>query len=321
MKKVLVLLLGICLVPTISFSQKDKKGKKSTTTTTTTTTQTNTTPTGPTWAKNENNLEYLFHKNVEGPNAKIGELVDLHYVMKSANGQELKSTYKAGKSTLFPVKMSVFPGDIYEAVSLMSEGDSATFKIPADSMYNQIFKQPLPASVEKGSKLLFTFKIKAIKSQINTLKDAYVKDSLRKAELKVTLENQKKIDDEKIKVYLKTKNLSMEGKSTSGLYFQVYNPGKGADIIKGKTVTFEYETKLLDGTLVESSVLNGGEPSYFNFGYNEVIPGIEEGIQKIKEGGEILLIIPSHLAYSYKEKAKIPPYSCLVMNIKIKSVK
>ena len=128
------------------------------------------------YRQGENDIYFKFFTKNKGKTAVIGDVVSMHMIMTSANGTELKNSYKekGGKSILFPVKIPQFPGDIYEAVSMMAAGDSANFLINADSMYTKVFRVPLPSSVKSGSYLKFTIKTEWIKAQ----KDLEIKDWL-----------------------------------------------------------------------------------------------------------------------------------------------
>ena len=94
------------------------------------------------YRQNENDLYFKFFIKNDGKTAKIGDLASLHMVMKAENGDVLKNSYteSGGKPILFPVKISTFLGDIYEAVGMMAAGDSASFLIPSDSIYQKVFR-------------------------------------------------------------------------------------------------------------------------------------------------------------------------------------
>lgn len=56
---------------------------------------------------------------------------------------------------------------------------------------------------------------------------------------------------------------------------------------------------MTDGTVFDSSVTRG-EPIEFPIGVGRVIPGWDEGIALLSEGGKATLIISSRLAYGAK---------------------
>jgi FKBP-type peptidyl-prolyl cis-trans isomerase len=77
-----------------------------------------------------------------------------------------------------------------------------------------------------------------------------------------------------------------------------------------------YTGSFLSGEVFDSS-LERGETFTFEFGADEVIQGMEEGIGKMKSGGKAILIIPSNLAYGSQQYKMIPPFSTLVFEIEL----
>ncbi|MCK5220950.1 MAG: FKBP-type peptidyl-prolyl cis-trans isomerase [Candidatus Aminicenantes bacterium] len=82
----------------------------------------------------------------------------------------------------------------------------------------------------------------------------------------------------------------------------------------GDTVTVKYTGKLLDGSVFDNGIFS------FILGRGEVIPGFDQGIAFMKEGGKAQLIIPSNLAYGSTGQNTIPPYTTLLFNVEILKV-
>jgi FKBP-type peptidyl-prolyl cis-trans isomerase len=91
-------------------------------------------------------------------------------------------------------------------------------------------------------------------------------------------------------------NAGKEGVKTtaSGLQYTIIEPGTGKTPKATDQVTVNYRGTLTDGHEFDSSYKRG-EPS--SFPLNGVIKGWTEGLQLIKEGGKIQLVIPPELAY------------------------
>ena len=87
----------------------------------------------------------------------------------------------------------------------------------------------------------------------------------------------------------------------SGLVYEMIKEGTGKQPSASDTVEVHYHGTLTNGTVFDSSVKRNKKIS---FPLNRVIPGWTEGLQLVKEGGKIKLIIPSNLAYG---NAGAPP--------------
>lgn len=102
--------------------------------------------------------------------------------------------------------------------------------------------------------------------------------------------------------------------SVASLQITDTNPGNGAEVKEGDTVTVNYTGALAkDGTIFESS-LDSGQTA--TFGLNEVIKGWTQGLPGMKVGGTRRLLIPAALAYGASSpSANIPANSDLVFDI------
>ncbi|MEC7275240.1 MAG: FKBP-type peptidyl-prolyl cis-trans isomerase [Bdellovibrionota bacterium] len=104
-------------------------------------------------------------------------------------------------------------------------------------------------------------------------------------------------------------------KTESGLVYKVLKEGTGAMPKATDTVEVHYEGKLINGEIFDSS-LQRGKP--VTFPLNQVIKGWTEGVQKVKEGGKIKLVIPSDLAYGTNgAPPKIPGGATLVFEVEL----
>jgi FKBP-type peptidyl-prolyl cis-trans isomerase len=98
--------------------------------------------------------------------------------------------------------------------------------------------------------------------------------------------------------------------------------GTGAAAKTGDLLTVDYTGWLSDGTKFESSLDPGGQPVQFALGVGEVIPGWDQGVAGMKEGGVRRLTIPPGLAYGAAGAGRgaIPPNATLVFEISLISV-
>jgi len=102
--------------------------------------------------------------------------------------------------------------------------------------------------------------------------------------------------------------------TASGLQYEVVEDGKGPKPQASDTVKVNYEGRLIDGTVFDSSYARG-EPAEFPLEW--VIPGWTEGIQLMGVGSKYKLYIPSELAYGPEGGGPIPPYSPLIFDVEL----
>lgn len=107
--------------------------------------------------------------------------------------------------------------------------------------------------------------------------------------------------------------------TASGLQYQVLREGNGQSPKVTDTVECHYEGTLIDGTKFDSSYDRGQTAT---FPLNQVIAGWTEGLQLMKEGGKYRFFIPYELGYGERGAgASIPPFSTLVFDVELVSVK
>lgn len=258
-------------------------------------------------------LEFNIIEKNEGRTAKIGDFVTLDMLIESEDGYEVKNSYKEGKRVLFPVKYRHHDADIYEAISLMAEGDSAIFYFSADSAFAKVFRKPLPEQVRKGSKLTLYAKVYKIRSQKQYRTEQQTSYEAKYAD---NLDQLKKEDEAKVKTYLNSLPEKTEYKEVNDIYLRVIKKGQGAKPVKGQAVIFHYTMYDFHGQKIESSYDVNNQPVSFTIGENNVIKGWEIAFSETTEGSEFELIVPSHLAYGPIEKKTIPKNSCLKFEIK-----
>ena len=104
----------------------------------------------------------------------------------------------------------------------------------------------------------------------------------------------------------------------SGLLYKIENAGKGEAIKATDTVKVHYTGKLPNGKVFDSSV-ERGQPVQLQL--NQVNPGWTEGLQLVKKGGKIQLVIPPALGYGKQGAgASIPPNSTLIFDVEVLDV-
>ena len=100
-----------------------------------------------------------------------------------------------------------------------------------------------------------------------------------------------------------------------GVYYEVLTEGTGAIPADTNRVEVNYEGKLLNDTIFDSSYQRG-EPATFRL--NQVITGWTEGLQLMEEGAKYRFFIPYRLGYGENGAGTlIPPYSTLIFDVEL----
>ena len=106
----------------------------------------------------------------------------------------------------------------------------------------------------------------------------------------------------------------------NGIVYYPITKGKGEPAEIKKKMKVNYQGYLLDGRKFDSSV-DRGQPFEFNLGLGEVIPGWEYMVKEMREGDQVKVLVPWHLAYGKEGTRDIPPMSDLVFDIELIEVK
>ena len=101
----------------------------------------------------------------------------------------------------------------------------------------------------------------------------------------------------------------------SGLQYKVITQGTGAIAKESDRVKVNYEGRLIDGTVFDSSYKRG-EPA--TFAPNQVIKGWTEALTMMPVGSKWQLYIPQELGYGARGAgSQIPPYSTLIFDVEV----
>ncbi len=102
----------------------------------------------------------------------------------------------------------------------------------------------------------------------------------------------------------------------SGLQYQVITAGSGPKPTLDSVVEVNYEGKLLDGKVFDSSYQRN-EPATFPL--NRVVPGWQEGLQQMPAGSTYMLWVPAKLGYGEMGTpgGPIPPNATLVFKVEL----
>jgi len=132
-------------------------------------------------------------------------------------------------------------------------------------------------------------------------------------------EKYEKEELEKIDKYL-SENPELDFvKKPSGLYYLEINPGNGIPLRTHDTAYIKYTGKFIDGSVFDTNINNNGTVdtliSPVNEGY--LVPGFDEGLSYMQEGGKSMMLIPSSLAYGPWGYGIIPGYASLLFEVEL----
>ena len=143
----------------------------------------------------------------------------------------------------------------------------------------------------------------------------------KQAEAQQLIELRKKAEENgKIGTAFLAENAKKAGVQTtaSGLQYQVLKTGTGKTPKVSSKVKVDYEGRLIDGTVFDSSIARQ-HPAEFQV--NQVIQGWTEGLQLMKEGAKYRFFIPSNLAYGQIGSGDIiEPNSTLIFDVELLEV-
>lgn len=274
--------------------------------------------------KGEGDMQYIIHEDKDGPTIKEGDFIALHAIQKTEEDSVLQNSYDYDRPMFVAEQKSVFKGDIYTALGMLSEGDSATFKINIDSL-QQKMNMPKPPST-KGKYMVFTFKIDKVipKGKLNDAQfqqkiDQYLKAEVQKA---------KNEEAGKISHYISSKGLKPTV-TPSGLNYVIEKQGNGQKPVTGDTVKVNYTASFLTGKVFDTSLpevakksgsfnpMRPYEPMKVAVGSHSTIPGFDEGLALFPKGTKAKMIIPSKLGWGEQGAQMIPPYMPVVFDVEV----
>ncbi len=264
----------------------------------------------------ESGLQYRFHVSTGDEKPEPGDILSLNMVY-SIEDSVLFDNMLTGVPVYLPFIEPQYPGDIFEAISMLSIGDSATFKLDAADFYLYTAgMMEMPGFVKENSKL--SFHIKLLQS-MNEAEFAAEEQRMMEEQLAQDMLRSEHEEDLRLE-YLAAEGIT-DAPTASGLYFIEKKRGDGPKVIAGNRVKVHYEGRLLDGTVFDSSY-ERGDPIDFVIGQGWVIPGWDEGITMMHVGGKATLVIPSHLGYGERGAGPtIPAFSTLVFDVEVVEAK
>ncbi len=253
-------------------------------------------------------VEYKFYTQSKTPRkAQQGDRISFQLLVQNNTDSTLSNQYFKE----LPFESNFFIGKEYfkDIFQLISEGDSLSFWIPADSLFNKSGYLKTP-KIPEGSKIKYTLKIEAIQ----TLGDIRNK-------LEENLKVQREIDEEKIEKYItnlqKTDSTQKFKKTNTGVRYHLIKKGTGKIPQNGDTVLVNYTSRILEGKVYDYTE----EDTEYLVG--DALPqGFDESLTLLKEGGKGVFILPSEMGFGPKGMGTVvPPNALLRLDIELVRIK
>ncbi len=273
--------------------------------------------------KGDNGLLYNIHIDKGGPKVKEGDFLLVNLTVKNDADSVLFSTYDAGRPTPLLLPKPQAKGDVFEGMRLLAEGDSATIKISADSIFK---KAPKPPTF-KGKFVIYDVKIEKVIPK-GKMTDQEFQSTVTQF---MTAQNQvlKNAEPAKIQKYIADNKLTLS-KTDSGLYYIITKKGDGPLVTTGDTAVINYTGSLLSNgkifdTNIKADAVKGKvanvprsyTPIRIPIGEHKVIAGWDQGFLLLNKGAKATFIIPSSLAYGEQGNGPIGPFTPIAFDVEL----
>lgn len=241
-----------------------------------------------------------------------GNYLEMHLIYKTLSDSLLSDSKKQNPigAVIIPYKKDSLGAQLTEMFSMLNEGDSVSFIIKTETVFENMLHQETPENIGEEMKMYVMLKriltTNEYKNRIN--------------ELTLLTENMDVEEQRLLNAYLK--NFSVETMPIgSGFYYLPIVEGSGPAVENDKIADIYYKGYFLNGEVFDST--NTGIPfEYFVGVEDQLIKGLEEGLTLMKEGGKAKFILPSHLAYGDKGSSAgiVPPYTTVIYEVEVLKV-
>lgn len=255
--------------------------------------------------KTATGLEYRIYRNGGKVKPVAGDLIKTILVYTNHKDSIIFDSRNSKTDNVFELLAPTFKGGLEEGMLMMAIGDSAIFKVNADSVFAKTFKVPRPKYVKKGSKLTFRIKLLGIKTKESI-------DNRKPEEIEKENEARRLAEPKLIQDFI-TLNHIESVPSESGLYYIERQAGNGPGITKESKVKIIYNCTTLDGSVIDAQTA----PLEIDMAAGKITKGMEEGLLKMSLGAKATLIIPSNLAFGKRKISTVLPYTTLIYDLEV----
>lgn len=254
-------------------------------------------------------MRYEIIDDVPGAAIREGEVVELSVTARTEEDSVLWSSADYDRPALVRRERSVFRGDLFAALGLLSEGDSAVVMINIDSMEAKMgVRRP---GGTKGRYLVYSLRIGRV------VHKGKLPDSLYTAEVdkfyEARLDRLKNEEPLKIRSFIAREHWDPQV-TGSGISYNVIQKGAGPLPMRGDTMIVNYTGMLMSGKVIIRAKLRR-----MVYGMDGTTRGFNEMSMLMPKGAKVKAIIPSDLAFGREGQGdlSIQAYTPLVYEMEM----
>ncbi len=198
------------------------------------------------------------------------------------------------------------------AITMMEVGDSASFIFDEKSPFT---KQDtlVPVSLHENP---FRLEVRLV-----NLKEEKI---VRKERLLHSLWVKEKREEELelIRLFITGNNINAVPDSDNFYYIETM-AGSGEQPVTGQVTTVSYKASFISGKEFYSTFASNDMFEFILGAPGQLLPGMERGIRKMREGGKARFIVPSHLAFGEAGSSTglVGPFKTLIFDVELVKLK
>ncbi|MEJ2595568.1 MAG: FKBP-type peptidyl-prolyl cis-trans isomerase [bacterium] len=262
----------------------------------------------PGFTKGKNNVYYQYHYRSDDttrPFMHSWVTLNMDYRLEDT---VLFSSRNRKELLRFSMIEPIFPGDLYDGLSMMHVGDSMSFAIVADSFFLKTAGfADLPDFVTPGSPMYYDVRL------LNVQNDEEYAQELE--ERKKQLREEEKT---RLQAYLEENKITVPP-TESGLYYLPLDEGYGRRPDTGDMCRVFLEVSILGGDFLYSNF--EGTPIDVEYGKGFDTEGFREGLGMTRIGGTALLIVPSPIGVGERGRELVPPFTTVIYKIMLDTIR
>mgnify|MGYP001375943186 CR=1 FL=1 len=265
-----------------------------------------------------NGFSFTHHVQKNGPKPKAGDFAYFHVHIRNGENEVYNSRKDSPETPFVQVptaeELKERPSSVLDVLTLMSVGDSITVIERIDTLPQK------PQGFENATEIIYDVVLTDFKTEAAFQEEMAAAEQKKEAGRSVVRAREQEVatlTTQLVNDYKAGKLNDRLQTTGSGLKYVMLEEGTGPQAAAGQMVAVQYYGALLDGSSFDNS-FQRGEALPFPLGTGRVIPGWDEGIALLKEGGKAMLFIPAALGYGEAgSPPAIPPSSELAFYVEL----